>query len=96
MDGIRRLNTNNWRSLSKIGKTLGMLSPLLDSFDSVNNVKKAFGLHNPDLDLIIQHLRRYDILKYHKGRAHKTFPNPRDTLHAFDKDSIIDWMVKRI
>ena len=78
-----------------------MLSLLLDNFDSVNNVKKACGLHNPlgfakDLDLIIEHLRRHDILKYHKGRAHKTFPNPRDALHAFDKDSIIDWMVKHI
>ena len=75
--------------------------PLLDNFDSVNNVKKLSGLHNPpgfakDLDLIIRHLKRYDILKYHKGRAHKTFPNPRDTLHASDKDLIIDWMVKRI
>ena len=64
-----------------------MLFPLLDNFDSVNNVKKPSGLHNPpgfakDLDLIIKHLKRYDILKYHKGRAHKTIPNPRDTLHA--------------
>ena len=101
-DGIRRLNTNKTeKAVKKIGKTLGMLSPLLDNFDSVNNVKKPSGLHNPpgfakDLDLLIRHLKRYDILKYHKGRAHKTFPNPRDTLHASDKDLIIDWMVKRI
>ena len=101
-DGIRRLNTNKAeKAVKKIGKTLGMLSPLLDNFDSVNNVKKQSGLHNPpgfakDLGLIIGHLKTYDILNYHKGRAHITFPNPRDTLHASDKDLIIDWMVKRI
>ena len=39
-DGIRRLNTNKMeKAVKKIGKTLGMLSPLLDNFDSVNNVK---------------------------------------------------------
>ena len=39
-DGIRRLNTNKTeKAVKKIGKTLGMLSPLLDNFDSVNNVK---------------------------------------------------------
>ena len=95
-DGIRRLNTNKTeKAVKKIGKTLGMLSPLLDNFDSV---RKPSGLHNPpgfakDLDLIIGHLKRYDILKYHKGRAHKTFPNPCDTLHASDKDLSIDWML---
>ena len=44
-DGIRRLNTNKTeKAVKKIDKTLGMLSPLLDNFDSV---RKPSGLYNP-------------------------------------------------
>ncbi len=101
-DGIRRLNTNKTDNMIlKLGKTVGMISPLLDNFDECNNVKKPSGLHNApgfseDLNKIIEHLKKYTIFSYQKGRSHQTFPNPRDTLHSFNKNAIIDWIIKHI
>lgn len=101
-DAIRGLNTNKTeKAVQKVGKTLGMLSPLLDNFDSINNVKQPSGSHKApgfakDLEIIVKHLQRYDIFSYHKDRTHRTFPNPRNTLHTLDRSTIIDWMVKHI
>jgi len=44
-----------------------MLFPLLNNFDAVNGVKEPSGLHNSpdfvkDLDLLVEHLKQYDIL----------------------------------
>ncbi len=84
-DVIRRLNMNKTDNMIlKLGKFIRMISPLLDNFDECNNVKKPSGLHNApgfseDLNKIIEHLKKYTIFSYQKGRSHQTFPNPRDT-----------------
>ena len=70
-DGIRRLNTNKTDNvILKLGKTIGMISPLLD------NVKKPSGLHNApgfseDLNKITEHLK---IFSYRRADHIKLFP----------------------
>ena len=99
-DAIRGLSTNKAeKAVQKGGKTLGMFSPFLDNFDSINNVKQPSGSHKApgfakDQEIIVKHLQRYDIFSYHKDRTHRTFPNPRNTLHTLDIEvlSLTGWL----
>lgn len=101
-DSIRGLHANKTeKAITRVGKTLGTLSPLLDNFDHVNMVRKASGAHKAprftkDRDLIVQHLQKCNIFTCHEGRSHSSFPKPRDVLHSLNHDKIIDWMSKLI
>ena len=59
-DAIRGFNTNKTeKAVQKVGKALRMLSPLLDNFDSINNVKQPSGSHKApsfakDLEIIVK------------------------------------------
>jgi hypothetical protein len=101
-DSIRGLHANKTpKAISRAGKLLGTLSPLLENFDHVNEVSQLSGAHKTpsflkDRDMIVQHLQKCRIFSYHKGRMHKSFPQPRDVLHNHDYKKIVDWMTDKV
>lgn len=85
-DAIRGLQANKIESaITRIGKALGTISPVLDKFDEQNHIKKHSGAHkiphaDNDRDTIVQHLLKYKIFTSNDGRSHSSFPKPRDVL----------------
>ena len=99
---IRGLGPNKTeKAITRVGKALGTLRPLLDNFDSDNNVADTSGAHKKpssakDRDLIIQHLEHCKIFTPHSDRFHPSFPTPKDVLHSIDQTTLVHWMVAHI
>ena len=101
-DSIKGLQSNKVETaITRIGKALGTISPVLDQFDEQHNVKKPSGAHKvphaeSDRDMIVRHLLKYKIFASNDGRFHSSFPKPRDVLHSLEHDTIIKWMTTHI
>ncbi len=101
-DCIQGLGSNKTESaITRVGKALGTLAPLLENFDADNRVADLSGSHkapnsNKDISLITQHLQQYKLFSPHQGRSHSSFPNPRDVLHAIDTNILMDWMISHM
>lgn len=101
-DAIRGLRANKTeKAMTRVGKALGTLDPLLDNFDLVNMVSKPAGAHKipgfgKDMELIVKHLKQCNIFTCHHGRSHSSSPKPRNVLHSLEYDILIKWIVKHI
>lgn len=102
-DAIRGLRANKVdAAITRIGRALGTISPVLDQFDDQNNVTKLSGAHKApsaekDRDIIIQHLQKCCVFPTQLGtRCHPSFPKPRDVLHSLNEAELISWMIKHI
>lgn len=101
-DAIRGLHANKTeRAITRAGKALGNLYPILDSYDMDNAVKQPSGAHKTpafsrDRDLIVQHLHKCDIFTHHHGRFHPSFPKPRNVLHSLDKTVLNEWILTHV
>ena len=101
-DAIQGLGMNkSEKAITRVGKAMGTLFPILCHFDEDNAVHNYSGTHSPpssekDINMIIHQLQQSKAFTNIPGRKHRTFPNPRDVLHSKDHSELIDWMKKHL
>ena len=98
-DSIQGLGRNKTvKSITRVGKAMGTLSPVLSRFDDDNKVTSTRSSgHKPpsakqDVNLILEQLQQSEVFNNIPGRKHRSFPNPRDVLHHEDHDELKEWM----
>ena len=85
------------RAIERVGKRIGMLSPLLHQFDQEHGLKPISGAHHranlqKDLGVIVAEFMKVDIFSIQADRKYPTFQSPRDLLHVkSDSDVLIGW-----
>ena len=89
------------KAISRVGRALGTLGPLLDHFDGENAIIPVSGAHcrastDKDRNIIVGELVRTKVFTTVTGRKHQTFPHPRDVLHAKTREEILQWMTTRL
>ena len=101
-DAIKSLGANKTkRAIERVGKSVGMLSPLLHQFDQEHGLKPISGAHHranlqKDLGIIVAELMKVDIFSIQADRKYPTFQSPRDLLHVKSDSDVCDWMVSRL
>ncbi len=92
---IGKLGSNkSIKAIQRIGRAMGTLSPVLNNFDSVNNVvqttsKQTKPKAHKDIMSIINELNKGQCFTAKSStRKHSKFPLPKDILTAKSKDSI--------
>ena len=101
-DAIRGLGANKTeRAIERVGKAIGTLAPLLESFDQKVNVKDVSGSHRrasmkKDIEEVVNELTTHAVFSTIHGRKHPTFPSPRDLLHGKPSTELQGWMIKRL
>ena len=99
---IRDLDVNKTDiGIMRVGKAMATLAPVLEQFDHVNNIHDSRGTHcaptsEEDRDAIVHQLQESGIFSCAQMRSHRTFPNPRDVLHAKSHDELCAWMIDHI
>ena len=73
--------------ITRVGKALGTIAPILENFDTINKVTKVSGKHQAacsekDLKLLLDVFKDASVFVEKSERIHPSFPNPRDPLHA--------------
>ena len=98
-ESIRGLGANKTEAaITRVGKALGSLFPVIQRFDEENGVHKPSGaLKLPsvskDRDLIIKHLLKCDVFSTHNN---STFAKPKDFLHSINHDTILAWITSHL
>ena len=99
---IRHLGANkNPKSITRVGKAMGTIAPVLDQFDSINGLKPPSGAHKrpsseKDRDIILKYLLNNKIFSDVPGRVHSSFQKPRDVLKHENNQNLISWMSERL
>jgi hypothetical protein len=99
-DAIQGLGANKTeKAITRVGKVLRVLAPLLDNFDSENFVAKGSGRHgkpseDKDIHIVLQDLS--SAFQVIPSRVHNSFPNPRHPLHERSSDSLKTWIVSHL
>ena len=89
------------QAIERVGKSIGMLSPLLHQFDQEHGLKPISGADHranlqKDLGIIVAELMKVDIFSIQADRKYPTFQSPRDLLHVKSDSDVRDWMVSRL
>ena len=84
-----------------VGKALGTLFPVLQQFDEQNLVPENIGTHYAlssakERDTIIHQLQESKVFSSIQSHAHRTFPAPRDVLHAKSDTELKEWIKAHI
>ena len=102
-DCIKDLGSNKTEAaVIKVGKAVGNLYPILDTFDKENSIKNPSGHHkvpnwDKDRDLLISRLLAAEIFtEKDQCRSHRNFSNPRDILHSINTESLTEWMISHL
>ena len=101
-ESIRGQGANKTEAaITRVGKALGTLFPVIQRFDEENGVHKPSGAHKPpsvskDRDLIIKHLLKCDVFSTHNNRSHPTFAEPKDFLNSINHDTILAWITSHL
>lgn len=97
---IQNLGANKTEAaITRVGKVLRVLAPLLDNFDEDNRVSGVSGKHNKpteekDLRILMTTLSSsFDVIPH---REYSSFPNPRDPLHATSSNDLKAWIIQHI
>ena len=99
---ITHLGANKTESsIQRVGKCIGLIDELTESFDNWNNLPTS-SMHHPvpisvkDRDQIIQVLQQVDVFTVHAGRQHTNFKNfSCNPMKNVDKKEIELWMKKQ-
>ena len=97
---IKNLGANKTeQAICKVGKAVGVITPILDNFDEANCVAQVSRTHcipntKRDIALLLKDLS----LVFCKGPhyVHKSFPKPRDPLHVKSHDDLKQWILAHI
>ena len=97
---IGGLGVNKTESaITRVGKVLRVLSPLLDNFDFVNGVAKESGRHGKPseekgIEIVLNDLS--SVFKVFDKRKHNFFPNPRHPLHEKPVEDLKEWIINHL
>ena len=87
-EAIRNLGANKTENtITRIGRAIGTIAPVLQQFDQENEVASTSGAHRmasfeKDRNIIVGELVKSDVFNTVPGRKHNAFPHPRHILHA--------------
>ena len=90
------------RSIHRIGKSIGPIKVILDSFDENNDVSRGSGAHSiaerkRDQAAIIKQLMESKIFHFHGNRSHKSFKAFKSPItKEINKDDLKKWMIDRL
>lgn len=99
---IKSLGVNKTETcITRIGRALGTISPLLDNFDQDNCVGQRSTVHraaasDKDRSIIIADLQKASVFSEIPRRAHPSFTKPRNILHVKNKADITSWIKDHI
>ena len=85
--------------ITKVGKVLRVLAPLLANFDRGNGVVRVSDWHikcaeENDIRILMRNLSSsFDVLP---NQEYKSFPNPRDPMHARSFEDLKIWIIDHI
>ena len=87
------------KAISTIGKVLGVIQPVLQSFDTENQVVHDSGVHRMacvkrDMAMLLKELKT--VFSETPGRQHVTFKKPRDPLHHKTIDELKKYITDHI
>ena len=90
------------KAITRIGRAIGTLSPVLEAFDTANNVQasstrqKKIKMQN-DIQVVVTELvKSMCFVIVNKDRKHTRFPNPKDILNMKDKTELVDWLITKL
>lgn len=68
------------KAIQRVGKAIGTMAGMIDTFDAMNNVPSVSGAHSKkssekDLKKIVSQLVKSSVFDIWPGRKHKSFPN---------------------
>ena len=78
------------KAIERIGRAIGTLSPVLDNFNTHNDVPTTSSRQQKpdaqkDIQIVVNELVNCNAFKVVTGRKYKPFPHPKDVLNAKDK-----------
>ena len=93
-------NKTRQKSITRVGRCLGILHPIVEEFDAENCVQSGSSKPKkpsavPDVSMVVQDLMASQAFTVCAGRS-TTFKNPKDLLTIKDKDDLISWIVTQI
>lgn len=101
-NAVKNLGANTTeRAISRVGRVLGTIAPVLSKFDEENLIKTPTGAHTTasyerDINIIVRELSHTNVFNTVPGRMHPSFPKPRNVLHAKTQQDVVTWMTSRI
>ena len=87
------------KAIQRVGKAIGTLSSMTDTFDTVNNVPSVSGVHSKkssgkDLKKIVGQLVKSSVFDISPGRKHKTFPHLKTNyIRSLSEKDLKQWML---
>lgn len=100
---IRFCGSNvNAKSISRIGRAIGTLSPVLESFDTNNNVEQVSSFQKKakiqkDIQVVVSELvKSMCFVDLDHNRKHYAFPKPKDILNAKNRIELVDWLISKL
>ena len=97
-DAIRNLKSNKTtRSISRVGRAIGTLAPLLDNFDEDNSVPSTSSKYRKpsaqkDVGIIVEQLMKYEVFSIEPGRKLKHFNKTKDLFSTAPKKDLLEWI----
>ena len=102
-DAIRNLGSNKTRtaSVSRIGRSLGTLAPLLEQFDDENDVLSSFSKYRKptaasDIAIVVDEMMASHSFFIERGRTMKHFKKIKDLFKSETKNDLMQWIVGRL
>ena len=93
-------NITRKKSITRVGRALGTLHPIVEEFDSENCVQSGSNKPKkpsavPDVSMVVEDLMASQAFTVCAGRL-TMFKKPKDLLAIKDKDDLISWIVTQI
>ena len=87
------------KTICRVGKALGTISPELDNFDKECGVADVSGLHTKptiekDVIIVVQLLQQSEVFRQKTDRKHEAFPRVHTILHIKGGKCLEDWMLQ--
>lgn len=102
-NGIDHLGCNKTKSaITRLGKVIGSLTPILNNFDEENDVKEHHTRHKAPSDKdevykIVDHLKKHKVFCYCDGRKYSYFRNVfTSLLHKSKENELVAWITTHI
>lgn len=98
---IRNLGPNKTvKAVSRVGRSIGTLSPVLDQFDSENSVNVSSSKYRrpqatKDIATVVEELVTSQAFCIQEGRKHRHYAKGKDLLKSIPQKELVDWMTER-
>ena len=100
-DAIKGMGTNKTeKSVMRVGRAIGTITPLLANFDEENCIPTPSGVHHApgsekDRNIVVSELRKAKLFTLTTGRKHPSFPHPKSVLHSKKIEEVIAWTTNK-